>query len=343
MSQASRKTICRYVYIACLFIVSVLIGRFSYAIFPQGVTTKNIAAPVEVRANLPQYTFINPLIVVSTNKTLYAEQYKDLVSMLDTYIQNATKAGMAQNVSVYFRDMNTGHWTGIGEKEPYHPSSMLKVLTLMATAQLAENSVLSLTDMLPYAPGDNASQYYPPTDVMATGTYSIQDLARATALYSDNSANAALLSDSAINNEFTALYKLFRLPDATSSTEDFMSPQSYSVIWRSLYNATLLSDPTSEELLQLLSYTTFKDGLVAGVPANITISHKFGEFSDETTSGAVLNRELHDCGIVYYPGHPYLLCVMTRGTIFPNLAQTIAGVSRLVYNFVASSTQTTDR
>jgi hypothetical protein len=61
--------------------------------------------------------------------------------------------------------------------------------------------------------------------------------------------------------------------------------------------------------------------------ANIPVAHKFGERTG--FAGGV--KQLHDCGIVYYPKNPYLLCIMTRGTDFTKLESTIAAVSKMVY------------
>jgi len=314
-------------------------GAIGYAIslkYHSSIQTSSQIFPVEIRENQSQYQFVNPLLYIGTDKNIYTSEYSGLINSLDKYISSVTSSKLVSNVSVYLRDMNNGHWTGISENDLYHPSSMLKVLTAVSASKLAEDEKLSFNDKLPYTPGDTSLQYYPPNDNMATGTYSIQDLLQSMIVYSDNGANAALLSDNMINDEFSALYKVFRLPSATSSTADFMSARSYSVIWRTLYNASILSDGTSDQILHLLSYSTFKDGLVAGVPATTTVSHKFGEFTDETTDRVVLSRELHDCGIVYYPSHPYFLCVMTRGTDFPNIAKVIAGVSQIAYDFTAS-------
>lgn len=215
---------------------------------------------------------------------------------------------------------------------------MMKVVTLMATLKSIENGTVSPYNMLSYTPTDPGLQYYPANDGMAIGAYSVQDLFKSMIMYSDNGSDLALLSDNGIKNEYISVYNIFRLPLASSSDQDFMSAKSYSVVWRTLYNSTLLSDDDSNQALQLLSESTFKDGLVAGMPAGVTVSHKFGEFTDDAPSGIVINRELHDCGIIYYPGHPYLLCVMSRGSDFPSLAQVIAGASKIVYDYVASST-----
>ena len=45
-------------------------------------------------------------------------------------------------------------------------------------------------------------------------------------------------------------------------------------------------------------------------------------------------KQLHDCGIIYYPGNPYLLCVMTRGDSFGELSSTIRDISDIIYGVV---------
>ena len=78
----------------------------------------------------------------------------------------------------------------------------------------------------------------------------------------------------------------------------------------------------SEKALGLLQKSEFHKGLVAGVPSGTIVAHKFGE-RDGLTIG---EKQLHDCGIIYYPGNPYLLCVMTRGDNFDELAGVVFDV-----------------
>ena len=79
--------------------------------------------------------------------------------------------------------------------------------------------------------------------------------------------------------------------------------------------------------LEILSKTDYKKGLLAGLPEGITVAHKFGEraYSDSNI------KQLHECGIVYITGSPYLVCIMTRGTDFDQLASVIAEISSVIY------------
>ena len=86
----------------------------------------------------------------------------------------------------------------------------------------------------------------------------------------------------------------------------------------------------SEKALDILSKTTFNDGLVAGVDKGITVSHKFGEYVGQQI-------ELHDCGIIYYPENPYFLCIMTRGDNLDNLKDVIKNISGQIYDYYKNS------
>src|SRR5690606_549510 len=117
-----------------------------------------------------------------------------------------------------------------------------------------------------------------------------------------------------------------------SRTGDILSVKDYSAFFRILYNATYLSKEMSEKALSIMARSDFDIGITAGVPNNIHVSNKFGE------RGFVnhYEKQFHDCGIVYYPGSPYLLCVMTKGSNFETQIKIIAEVSALVYKNVAS-------
>lgn len=318
-----------------VLILGIMIGWFVVADKSKGNIVQQTTS-IQVRANSPEYTLINPLIFSQSPKST-SPAFATLQNLLSAYIASTTKNNSASDVSVYFRDLNSGQWTGVDENDLYTPASMLKVIAMMATLQLAESDPSLLNEQLPYVVSSSSSftQYYEPNDNLKDGYYSAQDLVGAMIEYSDNDALYGLLSDSRINDEYTQIYNLFRLPPVSAtSTTDFMSPKSYSSVFISLYNSTLFPWSLSEQILNLLANTTFTQGLVAGVPSGTIVAHKFGESSDTNSSGNIIDRQLHDCGIVYYPGDPYLLCVMTRGQDYPTLAGVISGVSNLVYNYV---------
>ncbi len=289
---------------------------------------------VQIRADLPTYRFINPLLFSESPKDSSA-QFRQLSSAIGDFVALEEKNTDASDISVYFRDLNGGRWTGVNEDDTYRPSSMLKVIAMMAALEIAQNDQEFLSKQLDYQSSDHTDQYYKPGDSLSTGQYSVQQLINAMIVYSDNDALSALLADQDVQDRFNSLYALFRLPVYSTSTPDFMSPKSYSAVFRTLYNSAVFPWDLSEQILHLLSETTFDNGIVAGVPAGTVVAHKFGENTAVENTGTIVDRELHDCGIIYYPGHPYLLCVMTRGSNFPKLEGVISGISKIAYSFVS--------
>lgn len=128
-------------------------------------------------------------------------------------------------------------------------------------------------------------------------------------------------------------YTRLGIIDPKGPFDQTIEVKQYSSIFLQLYNSSFFdTKESSEQALELLSQSTFDKGLVAGVPKGTVVAHKFGERSDFTDG----IRQLHDCGIVYFPGSPYLLCVMTRGRDMNMLAQTISSISKMVYQEVES-------
>ena len=143
---------------------------------------------------------------------------------------------------------------------------------------------------------------------------------------SDNNAKNVLLNSIGefdINQIYTDLG--IAIP-GTRGTEDFMSVKEYAAFFRILYNASYLNKEMSQKALNLLLSTDYADGLVAGVPKEMKVAQKFGERRMEDVN------QLHDCGIVYYPQKPYLICVMTRGNDFKTQGRIIADISRVIYS-----------
>ena len=90
----------------------------------------------------------------------------------------------------------------------------------------------------------------------------------------------------------------------------------------------------SEKALKILNNAILENSrLVAGLPSDVKISHKFGE--REAKENGVTIQQLHDCGIVYYPKYPYLICIMTKGKDFNKLSGVIADISKIVYGEVS--------
>jgi beta-lactamase class A len=155
--------------------------------------------------------------------------------------------------------------------------------------------------------------------------------------YSDNNAVDLLtehLKETNHVDAYTAVFADLGIdPSVLEKYTDNVTTQKYSMFLRSLYNATYLTQDASEHAMRLLAETDFSEGIESGVPNDVLVAQKFGEARMTDSHGTLLGKEINNCGIVYYPGHPYLLCIMTKksGDDNAGLEGEIASMSRIIY------------
>lgn len=314
-------------YIA-VFVAGAILGIVGSSLMRSADKQKNDVHYVERHEG--QRRFINPILGCDVAESVLSDPE---LRSFKTKIEAIVKSHAAQNVntSVYFRELNDGIWFSIGNTEKFVPASLRKVPLMLALLKQSEQEKGLLEKMVTYDLSNdyNASQNVKPSTVLVKGTkYSVRELIFRMIAYSDNNA-FTFLAKIVNPAELERVYVTLRFLDPALPKEDeFLSVQTYESFFRVLYNASYLNRELSDSALDILSQSEFKAGIVAGVPPNITVAHKFGEKSDAATG----INQLHDCGIVYYPKHPYLLCVMSRGPDFQILDDTIFEISRAVFS-----------
>lgn len=318
--------------IAAIFFLGVILGVVSaWGIHALG-HKQYFATEEGVRWFGDRYQFISPLLACGehqfdhvSNKEL-AEFEKELLSL--TTLLKTTK--QVDDIGVYFRQLKGGPWLGVNEDVEFTPGSLLKVPLVMSVYKMAETNTTLLETEIFYEAGEaDASKHFTNVAIQPGRTYSVEDLVSATLQRSDNNAAvllAQIIGPEALSRSYTEL----GVEPPTSGGDYSTTVRTYASFFRVLYNATYTTHDFSESILKTLTETTFKDGIVAGVPEGIPVAHKFGERSLD--SGHLI--QLHDCGVVYHPSRPYLLCVMTRGDTYSKLADAIADISRVVYKHV---------
>jgi beta-lactamase class A len=314
--------------LACLLVGGVCGYRFREARIPQV-----LARATEVREG--GYRFVNPLLECDQGGDLIqSDELTPFRAKVEDHLRTLRYPGVA-SVSVYFRELNDGLWFSIGETERYAPASLRKVPLMIAALKEAERAPELLLRRVrnDLKTDHSAQQTFKPSLTLVPGEeYPIAELIRRMIVYSDNNA-FMLLSRQVDGAELDRAYAKLdaRATPGPGQPRAFMSVYTYAAFFRVLYNASYVGKQLSEWALATLADSEFRRGLVEGVPPAIPVAHKFGESRDDA-SGEV---QLHDCGVVYAPEHPYLLCVMTRGTSFEFLDDAIASTSRLIFSEVA--------
>jgi beta-lactamase class A len=294
--------------------------------------SKNNSVKNEIENNTCQTSlrFLNREIACDFNEEKNLEITKNLETQMGNLAKSSIQNKKADKISVFFRDLSSKKFVALNANEKFIPASLLKLPLVIAYYKLGEIQPEILSRQYSFATGTlsyNEQYFSPAIHLKENIAYSIKDLMRQTLVYSDNNSLSMLWNS--IDNAFlNRVFEDLSIPMTEDPNTNTMSAQIYSSLLRILYNSSYLNRENSEQILDWLNQTDFNDGLMAGLPSDVIVSHKFGERSstDSTTS-----KELHDCGIVYYPAHPYIICVMTSGQDYKNLSKIISEISRLTY------------
>ena len=292
-----------------------------------------------IRDHTTTYKFISPLLAYRIPS---ADQEAGLILLknkISDFVNNEKKKGLS-DASLFFYDMNRGRWIGVNERQKYNPASMLKVVIMVSYLKETEKDPGILDKQLAYTSDMDIAlkknQYNSLSDLQIDETYTVKNLIEKMITDSDNGAEI-LLFDSIDKKDLNAIYQALNIASPDDITTDFViSPRAYSLFFRIIYSSTYLSRDLSEKALSILSRTTFDDGIVAGLPTNLVVSHKFGEYVVPDKDNHIESIELHDCGIVYYPSYPYFLCIMTKGDNLDELKGVIKNISSMIYETYGS-------
>lgn len=258
--------------------------------------------------------------------------YDHIANNIKAYMRQVIKNPKTQKVSVYLRDLNNGPWIGLNESEVLKPGSLLKVPLAVGYLRQSEKEPGFLDNRVTFSEPSLGSLYdvqgITPSNRLKLGeTYTLRELIERTLIYSDNVA-AVLLERYDQHRSMIQTSKDIDIPiRADIPPMRNLTIKEYAAVFRILYNASYLTRENSEYVLSLLAKAEFKYGIVASMPEGTKVAHKFGESIDATT----MQKFFHDCGIIYKPTNPYLLCIATRGDDPIEMITWIQDISKIVF------------
>lgn len=287
------------------------------------------------------FKFIKPLLDVEYINQEDSLRLFPLHKKIRTLVEQEIEKYPDVKIGFYFNDLSNAGWFGVNEDEKFIPASLLKLPMLISYYKLRESEPDLFEKQIQFQGKDfNPDRNTTEASTVEPGnTYTVKQLLDTMIVDSDNNALELLYEfrKDALNEVFEDLQA--PLPDTRDeiAAEDFLSPKQMSKFFLVLYHGSYLKKSDSDEALQLLSKVKYRDGLVVGVPSDVTVSHKYGERKITVANGDVQN-EFHDCGIVYFTKNPYKICVMTKAKAqtIEQASEIIAKISKIVYDNVAT-------
>ncbi|MDD4290244.1 MAG: class A beta-lactamase-related serine hydrolase [Patescibacteria group bacterium] len=289
-----------------------------------------------------EFKYINPLFECNNYNYRPNKEMASTKNKIKKYVEEKIEENKISFVSVYFRDLNNGPWFGINEGADFSPASLIKVPVMMAYFYEAEKDPEILNKSITVNKNfDYSSQnIQPEVKLEMNKSYSIEELIERMIIYSDNYAYDLLLEN--IDNkkifEVYANLGMFKIAyDTYDSAGDIINVKEYSSFFRVLFNASYINKYYSQKALSILTKSSMKNGIMAGIPNSIDLAHKYGE---RTYSGK-RDTQFHDCGIIYYPNHPYLLCIMTKnsGRNLNNSFSIVKNISKMIFEYVSLNSE----
>lgn len=251
-----------------------------------------------------------------------------LVNFLDLRNQlRQQAASFGDSFGFYFEYLPTGTSININGTNEFHAASLFKLPVVMAYYHSRErfnskdDPEITLTkEMIDNQFGDLWKKG--PGYKLKTS-----EAVRLALTESDNTAARSLvpLID---KSDFEAVYQGLDIDLQSDNEGAILSAKSYSSILKALYFSAALDKDSSEEILDTLTKTKFPDKLAAGVPTDVLVSHKIGDYNDDQGNEAFM-----DCGIVYVPRRPYILCMLSVGN--EQIArERMQAISKTIYSYI---------
>lgn len=310
---------------------AIFLAGMGIGVFVAPFVSKNISedsGSKQVR-QFGQYSYINPLLECEVADGSIDARKENFQPAMENFIDDLKEERSLTDVAVYFRDLNNGPTFGINQEQGFFPASLLKVPLMIAYFHWAEKS----PDILKRSVSFDVPKDFGITPTIVSreslqvgAEYTIEELIERMIRFSDNQA-LYLLSIRLPEQELRSLFNISGASDKILGDSNAkLTVKEYAGFFRVLFNSSYLTREYSEKALSLLASVEYVDALRAGVPNDIAVAHKFGEAG---MSG--VERQLHDCGIVYFPNHPYLACIMTRGSDTETLKNSIKDISHFIY------------
>ncbi|MBP9716736.1 MAG: serine hydrolase [Candidatus Levybacteria bacterium] len=253
-----------------------------------------------------------------------------LINFLDLRSElRADVAPYGDSFGFYFEYLPTGTSLGVNEKQEFHAASLFKVPVIMAYYKQRERMHMTNDPEMEIKEEHLDNEFGTLYQKGAGHKIKMSEAIRLSLEESDNTA-AKMIASGVQEADFNEVYNGVDIDLLADHNGAILTPKNYSSILKALYFSAVLGKESSSEILSYLANSKFNDKLVAGIPPDITVAHKIGDFIDKETG----EKAYMDCGIVYLPRRPYVLCMVSEGDEII-ARQRMSNLSKKIYEYIS--------
>jgi beta-lactamase class A len=228
--------------------------------------------------------------------------------------------------SFYFEYLPDGTSIRVGADNQLTAASLIKVPLAMNLYRAAELGRVNLDETVTVQASELDDAYGTLYQRGSGFKMTLREAAQYMLEQSDNTATHVVFdhTQDKLSYDEQSLARL-DIDQDSENGQAVINSRSYASVLKGLYFSAYLNKEDSQELLGYLSHSTATNRLTAQLPASVKVAHKIGVYN--------ANWAESDCGIVYVPKRPYVICVMV-GLPEDQANKFISDVSKEVYDFV---------
>ena len=209
----------------------------------------------------------------------------------------------------------------LGGDQVFYAASAYKLPLLMAEAQQIATGQASPSDTLCFDPSDQEDGWF--TDYNPGSCFSRQDLAQRVGLYSDNTAAHILVRYLGGPDALNAYAHAAGMTASALWIPNTTTPDDLAAVWTNEALGRLGGTAALQWLTPLLTHTVSEEGIPAGVPSGVSVSHKVGDYNgSENDSAYVSNGSI-----------AYVLSIAVDGTDEATGWSTVAQISARIWRY----------
>src|SRR4030042_4658641 len=279
-----------------------------------GLSAREYKLPGFSRLEMPSFNLFGEEKIVIEKDQTNEDNAQKAVSEFNKDTKN-----LSGIYGLFVINLGDGYGFGIYEDTIFQAASLIKLPVIAAAYMEEEKGNLDLEATYKLKNSDKVegagSLYLKPEGYEIT----YRDLIRLMGKQSDNTAFRIMrniLGDATINKAAKDIGM-----ERTSLVKNETTPKDIGIFFQKLWKGEIVNILHKDEILNYLTDTSFESWLVAGVPEEVRVAHKYGREVN------VVN----DAGIVYAP-KPYVVVILSKGVVEREADENFPELSRIVFS-----------